>query len=70
MVLYIIVDPNPDLYCVDYNINKLRPFVLQLTDLGHKVGLHSTAWSKENPLTALEIELDIFLLFDRQYFFK
>jgi len=57
---YIIVAPNSRSYLADYDHTLLKPFVKSLIDLGHKVGLHSTAWSSENPIKALEIEIDIY----------
>jgi len=57
---YVIVAPDTTSCLADYNLKELKAFVRRLNNLGHKVGLHSTAWSYDNPIRALEIEIDVY----------
>jgi hypothetical protein len=57
---YIIIPLEANSDICDYNYTQLKPFVRYLKEMGHKVGLHSIAWSHDNPLIALQNELNIF----------
>jgi hypothetical protein len=57
---YIIVYSLPNTSVRDYENKALKSFVRNLKDLGHKVGLHSVAWSSDHPIAILQSELDIY----------